>query len=115
RQKTTSYAAYAHASYALSEQLDVFAGIRYTREEKDFTQQISNFDFGVPHAFFIPGLPVDSCSFDEPTAYFDCSQDWSNTSPKAGLSWQFNDDVMAFAHVSRGFRSGGYNGRAFGS
>ncbi|MDO8863481.1 TonB-dependent receptor [Haliea sp. E1-2-M8] len=115
RQKTTSYAAYAHASYAVSEQLDLFAGIRYTREEKDFTQQISNFDFGVPHVFFIPGLPVDSCAFDEPTAYFDCSQDWSNTSPKAGLSWQFNDDVMAFAHVSRGFRSGGYNGRAFGS
>ncbi|MEQ8803109.1 MAG: TonB-dependent receptor, partial [Haliea sp.] len=115
RQKTTSYAVYAHASYALSDQLDLFAGIRYTQEEKDFTQQISNLDFGVPHVFFIPGQPVASCAFDEPTAWFDCSQDWSNTSPKAGLSWQFSDDVMAFAHVSRGFRSGGYNGRAFGS
>ncbi|MDP4789021.1 MAG: TonB-dependent receptor [Haliea sp.] len=115
RQKTSSYAAYAHASYALTEQLEVFAGVRYTEEQKDFTQKISNFDFGVPHAFPIPGVPVDSCSFDEPAASFDCSQDWSNTSPKAGVSWQMNDDVMAYAHVSRGFRSGGYNGRAFGS
>tara|TARA_R110001599_G_scaffold222763_2_gene421952 strand:- start:15826 stop:18030 length:2205 start_codon:yes stop_codon:yes gene_type:complete len=115
RQETSSYAAYAQVSYAVSEQLDVFAGIRYTEEEKDFTQQISNYDFGVPHVFAIPGVPVSSCAFDEPTAYFDCSQDWSNTSPKIGASWQMNDDVMAYAHVSRGFRSGGYNGRAFGS
>ncbi|MDP4916504.1 MAG: TonB-dependent receptor, partial [Haliea sp.] len=75
RQKTSSYAAYAHASYALTEQLEVFAGVRYTEEQKDFTQKISNFDFGVPHAFPIPGVPVDSCSFDEPAASFDCSQD----------------------------------------
>jgi iron complex outermembrane receptor protein len=115
RQETSSYAAYAQVSYAVSEQLEVFAGIRYTEEEKDFTQQISNYDFGVPHVFAIPGVPVSSCAFDEPTAYFDCSQDWSNTSPKIGASWQLNDDVMAYAHVSRGFRSGGYNGRAFGS
>lgn len=115
RQKTTSQAAYAHATYNLTPSLDLFAGIRYTREEKDFTQGISNTDFGVPHVFFQPGEPVGSCNFDRPTAWFDCSQDWSNTSPKAGLSWQLNEDLMLYAHVSRGFRSGGYNGRAFGS
>jgi len=87
----------------------------YADAQKDFRQQVLNKDFGVPFTFQIPGLPVDSCDFDPARAYFDCSQDWSNTSPKLGLSWQVNDDVMAYAHVSRGFRSGGYNGRAFGS
>jgi iron complex outermembrane receptor protein len=58
---------------------------------------------------------VSSCDFDASQAYFDCSQDWSNTSPKVGVSYQLGEDVMTYAHVSRGFRSGGYNGRAFGS
>ena len=114
-QEATSYAVYGHASYAITDQLDLYAGIRYTAEEKDFTQQISNLDFGTPHTFFIPGVPVNSCQFNQAAAYFDCSQDWSNTSPKVGLMYQINADVMTYAHVSRGFRSGGYNGRAFGS
>src|SRR5690606_33826927 len=30
-------------------------------------------------------------------------------SGKAGLNWRPNDDVLAFASVSRGFKSGGFN------
>jgi iron complex outermembrane receptor protein len=37
---------------------------------------------------------------------------WSNFSPKVGLKYDFNDDLMTFATWSRGFRSGGFNGRA---
>jgi iron complex outermembrane receptor protein len=112
---TTSYALFAHANYSLTEKLDLYGGIRYTREEKDFSQRIRNLDFGFPHAFPIPGMPVASCDFDVAAAFFDCSQDWSNTSPKLGLAYHMNDDVMLYTHISRGFRSGGYNGRAFGS
>ena len=114
-QDAKSYALYGHATYHLTESLDVFAGIRYTQEQKDFYQQISSYDFGTPHVFPAPGAPADSCKFDPATATFDCSQDWSNTSPKIGVMYQYSDDVMTYAHVSRGFRSGGFNGRAFGS
>lgn len=114
-QEATSYALYGHVSYSLTDDIDIFAGIRYTEEEKDFHQQISSYDFGSPHVFPIPGAPTDSCQFNAAAATFDCGQDWSNTSPKIGLTYQYNDDVMAYAHVSQGFRSGGYNGRAFGS
>jgi iron complex outermembrane receptor protein len=115
QQNTTSYAAYLHGNYAITEKLDLYAGIRHTVEEKDFEQQLINTEFGVPYTFPIPGQPVSSCDFDASQAYFDCSQDWSNTSPKVGVSYQLGEDVMTYAHVSRGFRSGGYNGRAFGS
>ncbi|MBA6413205.1 TonB-dependent receptor [Parahaliea sp. F7430] len=114
-QETSSYAAYAQLNYALTDRLDVYGGIRYTLEEKDFQQQVNSLDFGTPYVFQIPGLPVNSCDYDVANSYFDCSQDWSNTSPKLGLSYQLSDDIMSYAHVSRGFRSGGYNGRAFGS
>jgi iron complex outermembrane recepter protein len=36
---------------------------------------------------------------------------WTQFTPRAGLSYQINDDVMAFATWSRGWRSGGFNGR----
>lgn len=37
---------------------------------------------------------------------------WSNFSPKVGIKYEWNDDLMTFATWSRGFRSGGFNGRA---
>ena len=114
-QVATSYAIYGHVSYSLTESIDIFAGIRHTEEEKDFYQKISSYDFGLPHVFYIPGTPTDSCEFDAAAATFDCSENWSNISPKIGLMYQYSNDVMTYAHVSKGFRSGGYNGRSFGS
>ncbi len=37
---------------------------------------------------------------------------WSNISPTVKLSYQFSDDIFAYILWSRGFRSGGFNGRA---
>lgn len=37
---------------------------------------------------------------------------WSNFSPRVGAKYEFSDDAMVFATWSRGFRSGGFNGRA---
>lgn len=114
-QRATSYAAYGHINYSLTERLDVYAGLRHTRENKDFEQEILSLESGTPFVFAIPGQPADSCDFDPTSTRFDCAEDWGNTSPKLGLSYHFNDNTMGYAHVSRGFRSGGYNGRAFGS
>jgi iron complex outermembrane recepter protein len=114
-QNSNSYALYGHLTYALTDKLELLAGLRYTQEEKDFVQSVSSFDFSTPYVFPIPGVPVSSCDFTVAAAYFDCSQNWSETSPKLGLMYQLSEDVMFYTHVSRGFRSGGYNGRAFGS
>ncbi|MDA9368457.1 TonB-dependent receptor [Flavobacteriaceae bacterium] len=39
------------------------------------------------------------------------TQDWSNFTPKLGLTWTMSEDAMAYASYTRGFRSGGYNVR----
>ncbi len=39
---------------------------------------------------------------------------WSNFSPKVGLSWQVNPDILLYSSWTRGFRSGGYNIRTTG-
>ena len=53
RAETKSSAAYAQASYALSDQLKFTAGVRYTRDNKDF--QFANANEVLP---FVGGAPV---------------------------------------------------------
>jgi iron complex outermembrane receptor protein len=37
---------------------------------------------------------------------------WTEFTPMAGITYQFNDDIMAFITYSEGFTAGGFNGRA---
>ena len=91
-QDLTAYAAFADGSYQLTDQLTVSAGIRYSYEEKDFRL-----------AFFQGPAAGTSAT---PSADFDA------VTGRVILQYQFNDDMMAFGGWSRGFRSGGFNGRA---
>lgn len=47
-----------------------------------------------------------TCPFD-----FVDGDSWNNVTPKVGLQWRMGDDVLVYAHWTRGFRSGGYNFR----
>ena len=38
-------------------------------------------------------------------------EEWSEFTPRMGARYAFNDDVMAFFTYSKGYRSGGFNGR----
>jgi iron complex outermembrane recepter protein len=40
----------------------------------------------------------------------EAEDDWSDFSPKASLQWRQTDDVMWFATVAKGFKSGGFGG-----
>lgn len=97
--ETTSLAAYANVSYSLTEQLRVSAGLRYTEEEKDYRRSTSTF------YSTLPGLNA-TYAFKPPTAKFD------DTSPMISVDYQVAPDAMVYARYAKGFKSGGYNGRA---
>ena len=88
---TKNKSVFAHLEYALSEQLDIFGGLRYTDEEKlyyfDHTPELTIRDPG--------GQPFDRT-------------DW-----RIGLNYQVNPDAMVYGSISTGFRSGGVNPRPF--
>ena len=89
-QETQSFAAYGQGTYRLNDRWSATAGLRYTNEEKTL-------DSAVDGAFTRPlGTVSDS---------------WSDVSPRLGLEYRINDRAMAYASASRGFRSGGFNGR----
>lgn len=112
-QEVKSYAAYFHTTYELSEQLRLTLAARYTRDEKDYS--LFTFKRDSQTAFIAPGPTSDkNCGAvvaRAPGSTFSCSQEWSEFSPKIGLDYQFDDNTMAYVHVSRGFRSGIFNGR----
>jgi len=97
--ETTSKAGYANVTYALTEDLRLSGGVRYTEEEKDYVRTTST---------FFSALPAFNATFPfaPPVASFD------DTSVMVSADWQVTDDVMVYARFSQGFKSGGYNGRA---
>lgn len=106
-QTNKSYAAYGQADYALTDRLTATAGLRFTYEEKDFSRVVRLFpDPATP-------FPVD---FEGPGGLeitnVDVSDDWSALTPKVGLDYRWTDDVLIYASVSRGFKSGGFDGRS---
>ena len=112
-QDTTSYAAFFNTTYHLREDTRLNLGARYTYDEKDLDMYSIKRASQTP--VLIPG-PTEpgSCSdvvADGDGSYFSCNDNWDEFSPKVGVEYDFDQDMMGYATVSSGFRSGVYNGR----
>lgn len=97
RQTTTNYAVFGNATYDLTDALTAEVGGRYTYERKRFTQSATRIYSGAP---LLAGTPE-----------YTLKDNWSAFTPRASLSYKFQPNIMGYASWSRGFRSGGFNGR----
>ncbi|MCW8875884.1 MAG: TonB-dependent receptor [Kangiellaceae bacterium] len=104
----TSVALYGDFTYAMTDELNLTLGIRYTHDKKNFavTTQWDN-AFIIP----IPGVdpvPFGLVFFDQ----FDGEQQrnsWDAWTPRFVLDYQVNDSLMLYASSTKGFKSGGFN------
>ena len=78
-----SYAAFAHLTYPLTEQLSLITGLRYEKEEQEFEDNLSS------------NTRLDNS--------------WSELTPKIALEYRFTPAIMTYASASKGYRSGGFN------
>jgi len=99
---TKSYAAFAHVNWEFAPTWTLAAGLRWTHETKDYERTTS--------AFF--GEPLSALSADPQAVIVPTSTSWKAWTPSFSLQKQFNDQVMGYVSANRGFKSGGYNGRA---
>jgi iron complex outermembrane receptor protein len=95
--ETRAVAAFAQASYALTDQLSLTAGIRYTRERKSFDQ------FALQTST-ITGLPL--ATFPRTYSSDDVYRAWT---PKFGIEFRPTEGVLLYASATNGFKSGGFN------
>ena len=97
---TESFALFGDGTYALSDRLNLNFGLRVTEEEKRGVA----FNAGYTDDTFSTVAVV--------TANYDKSETFSSVAPKLGLDYTFDDDLMGYITLSRGFKSGGFNVRA---
>lgn len=120
-QETTSVAAFGEVKWSINDQWRVNAGVRYTRDEKDFKHSLSD-DFDASYAYsceqgYYVADPA-TCAAAEagligtaPYAQADTDDSWSEVTPRVGVDYQINDQMMSYASLSTGYKAGGFNGR----
>lgn len=104
---TTSIALYAHATYDFSEQLSATLGARYTQDEKD-ASVFKSLLYVDGTSSYLGGTDLFTLAVNT-----DYSNDdsWSEFSPRLSVDYRINDDLMAYASYSHGFKSGGFDMR----
>jgi iron complex outermembrane recepter protein len=139
--KTTNYAAYTHLNYKLSDQFSITLGGRYTHETKTFTglQSDPNGIFYKLNGYYTPnlasqaalctagaavpslqGIPPGLFCYPNRANVFQVypvapaggfKQTFNNFSPRVGLEFKPNNDLMLYASYSKGYKTGGWTTR----
>jgi len=91
-QESESKAVFVQGDFALSPTLGLTAGVRWTEDKKHLQGQIDT--------FFGSGIP----------SFVDRTDTWSVTTPRLGLEYEHSDNVFLYGSISKGYRTGGYNG-----
>ncbi|MDO5504819.1 MAG: TonB-dependent receptor [Pseudoxanthomonas suwonensis] len=96
---TTSVAAFAHMNWEFVPTWTLAAGVRWTRDRKQYDRTTSTF-WGAPFQ-----------ALNE-TVAFNADAEWTAVTPSLSLQKAFSEQVMGYLSANRGFKSGGFNGRA---
>ncbi len=91
QQDATSYAAYANASFDVTDNLTIGAGGRFTRDDKDASAIFPTF-----------------------TERKFLSNDWDAFTWDLNLSYEIRDALYAYGQIQKGYQVGGYPPRPFG-
>lgn len=106
-----SKAVFGQAIYALTDDLNLTFGIRYTDEQKDFERNPGK-NFGTRIDYLDPDSRP---SINEMAALGQSvvgELDSDRTTIKIGFDYRFTDDIMGYAHFSEGFKAGEFGARA---
>ncbi len=108
-QITNSYAVFGQARYKTESGFSLTLGGRYTWEDKDIvSNQLFDFrgaGFEAAPGVVVPGFPAPIVTD------LASSLSFRKFTPKIGLEYAPNRDLLLFASFAKGFRSGGFNGR----
>ena len=133
--KTKAYAGFGDVIWHVNDKLNLTFGLRYTRDQKDFTwfNDIRNAPtldatlnaLEAAGFFALAGVPKETFIFDlafvDPPAMMNkgitnrASQTWSDWSPRLVVDYHFTDDMMGYASLAKGYKAGGFNALQIGS
>ncbi|MGO1073675.1 TonB-dependent receptor [Lysobacter sp. CA199] len=130
--KSKSMGVFGDVIWHVGDKLNLTFGLRYTRDEKEFSwfngprnaaeldatlAQLDAMgvfaDFGGSAALFPQNVIFDLGSLENQKIA--TKNTWDDWSPRLVVDYHFNDQVMAFASLAKGYKAGGYNATAVNS
>tara|TARA_R110001599_G_scaffold353869_1_gene601216 strand:+ start:27024 stop:29423 length:2400 start_codon:yes stop_codon:yes gene_type:complete len=100
--KYQGYAAYLDLGYDFNEYWDVSAGVRYTYDEKKFSNLV------YPSQSPVLGNRA-ALGFSTPEGALSDKQDWDKFTPRLIVNYHPNEDTLLFGSVTAGYKAGGFN------
>lgn len=100
-----SLAAFAQATYDLTDKLSLTAGLRWTKDTKRFKPDCCQFVISSALTPFGPGTPLLPDGEQE--------EDIKEVLPMINISYQWTEELMTYFSYSEGFKSGGFTQRVF--
>ena len=113
RNHADSWALYGQIDYDLTDKLQVEAGLRYTRDRKNY---FSGADTVLSDGS-TRSVPTGGGRFTTfpllNQVFFDNTKgtSWSKVTWRLGLNYRLNDDALLYGSYSRGYKAGGYAAR----
>ena len=93
-----SIAGFAHVDWRFAPTWTLAAGLRYTQDKKDYFRTTSTFSNILGNA--------------DPALAFTISDSWNALTPSLALRKEFSETMMGYVSANRGYKAGGFNGRA---
>jgi iron complex outermembrane recepter protein len=110
---TESYSVFADATFSVTSRLNVSAGLRWNRDEKDARVFVAQYIGGLAGNQSVfdpddvpPGLILISIDSD-----YEESRTFKSVSPRLSLDYEIGPDMMAYVSYAQGFKSGGFDMR----
>ena len=109
---TTSYAVFGQAEFALTSELSLIGGLRWTQDDKEFRMATPCVGPGCSALGLDDPSIVQGSGYDEsvPGARTERSSD--NWDARLQLTYEPSNDLLLYAGVSRGTKAGGFNAGA---
>jgi iron complex outermembrane receptor protein len=107
---TETYAIFGDFSFAITDQISLSAGGRYTWDERKAYILRQNYLGGGSPVFGGLGLPLGA-----PSTNFRGKENFKKFTPRVSLSYQPTSDHNLYASYSQGFKGGGFDPRGVGA
>ncbi len=96
------YSAYVDLSYQFNDAFDVSLGLRYSYDEKDFSQEVLPDPGGSLLAYKM------QTGFSTPNGPLTDKQDWDEVTWRVVANWRPNDENLFFGSITTGYKPGGF-------
>ncbi len=111
----TNWGVFGDITYQLTDSFRLAGGLRYSKDDKDYSWQTypSDLDWPVPPVI----LNYDPAQTGaDPADYynkFTDSESWDKVTGRLVADWEFSDSAMTYLSFGTGYKAGGFDGQSF--